>query len=196
MIEWLNENQGAAIVIVTSVYVVATLVIMFVSWRTVRRLKEANDLARKALDQAFAIEQNRNRPYVVFDFQVRFRYAYATLKNWGQRPAYDVSCTINPNIIRALGGGISGELSFVNNKVPVLVPGFEFRDLAGWSDFVDKHSETVFEVTLCYRDSEGHEYREVSTLSVAQHQQRFDMGDPDPLKDIARQLSRLVSKLK
>lgn len=197
VVRWLNENQGAAIVIVTSVYVIATLVIVFVSWRTVRQLKEANDLARKALDQSLAIEQNRNRPYVIFDFVVKGRYFYASLNNYGQRPAKDVCFVIIPKLLRSLVKGKSSELSFVGNKVPVIAPGQEILDLVGKDpDFMTEHAKTTFLVTLSYLDSEECSYNETTEIPIEHFRGRWRLMGEEPLDKIAEKLDKIAGKLR
>lgn len=161
MIDWLNQNQGAAIVIVTSLYVLATIVIVLVSSRTVRQLKKANALTRAALDQTWAMERERSRPFVIFDFVIRGRFLYALLKNYGQRPALRVTVDINPPLLCDSGLAPASDVSFVADKVPLLAPGREIRDLVTTDpDFMEGHDFNTFHVKLSYLDSEDRRYEE------------------------------------
>ncbi len=89
VIEWLNQNQGFVMALLTLVYVAATIVIALLT------LKLAN-LSQKNLDTAIELEKNRLRPYVLFNISssIAKRNTYASIKNLGLTAAYNVKVSI------------------------------------------------------------------------------------------------------
>jgi uncharacterized membrane protein len=55
LINWLNQNQGFVMALLTLIYVLATMVI---AWLTLR----VTNLSQKNLDMAVQLEKSRTRP--------------------------------------------------------------------------------------------------------------------------------------
>lgn len=197
IIEWLNENQGAVMAGLTVVYVTATIVIVWTSRSTVGKMEEANKLTSEFTRQAEEMEKERTRPYVVLDLMVRGQFFRASLKNYGLRPAYRVRCSIEPELIRIIGGGPRGPISFVENEVPLLVPGRQILDLVGeTSDFLKQHEETAFRVTVTYADSLGTEFIEEYNFSVSHYMHRWQIYEEGSIKKVEKHLQSIASELK
>jgi hypothetical protein len=177
IIEFLNQNQGAALVVLTFAYVIATIIIVLYS--------------RKSIVQSLEFEKQRNRPYVIFDLIVKDRCFYATVKNIGRQPAYDVRVTTTPDITRDVGK--YERLSFIQQKIPYLPPDREIEDFIDTTPkFLKRHSETIFAVEISYRDSQGQLYKEASNASVGFFMNRMTVSTDDPLKKLESHIDRMV----
>lgn len=64
LVAWDNENDGFMMGLLTALYLIATLWIVFESRRT-------NRLQAAAIKQAADLETDRNRPYAVFNIDSR-----------------------------------------------------------------------------------------------------------------------------
>jgi hypothetical protein len=87
MVDWLNQNQGFAIALLTLVYVVTTVIIAIIMARS-------NYLASKNIRLSIEFEKSRSRPNVIFDIVIENRTVHAVLKNIGQSPAKHISVSV------------------------------------------------------------------------------------------------------
>src|SRR5688572_23772795 len=99
LVNWLNQNQGFVMALLTFVYVIATIVIARLAIKTTR-------LAQRNLDMALQLERDRVRPYVVFNISssTAKRYTYASIKNRGLSAAYSVNISIKPALVHHYDG--------------------------------------------------------------------------------------------
>jgi hypothetical protein len=76
LMNWLNQNQGFVMAMLTFVYVIATIVIAVLSVKS-------NRLAQQNVETIVELEKNRLRPYVIFNLSssIRKRSMYASIKN-------------------------------------------------------------------------------------------------------------------
>jgi hypothetical protein len=88
---WLNQNQGFVIAVLTFVYVITTVVIAALSIK-------ATSLSKKHLETMVDLERNRLRPYVLFNISssIEKRCTYASVKNHGLTAAYKIKVRIDP----------------------------------------------------------------------------------------------------
>src|SRR5437762_51934 len=75
-ITWCNRNAGFLSALLTLVYVIATLGLVF--------------LACLQLRAAFKLERSRTRPVIILDLVTEHMFVHATIKNFGQTMAHDV----------------------------------------------------------------------------------------------------------
>jgi len=136
LVTWGNTNDGFALVVLTLVYVAATL------WLAL--------LARKQLDLASELEQSRTRPFVLFEVVAERGLVYAQLSNTGQTPAYNVRITTSP-AIRCLIRSGHGPLTFIEEGLPMLSPARTIRALLGsWSEVEKAYPNLKFTSTVTY----------------------------------------------
>jgi hypothetical protein len=151
-IEYLNINQGAAIVFLTFIYVIATLFIVFASFHQAR-------LTRRSLDSFRESERNRYRPYVFLDITYDKTAVFGVLRNTGISPALDVQVSVHPALILQWSPGT--EIGFVKEGMSFLAPGRElaepFNDRQG---FEELYPNLVFRGTIKYKDTSGSVYQE------------------------------------
>lgn len=153
VMEWCNANQGFAIILLTAVYVIATIVM-------VRYMERGNRLASKSLAQVAELERRRTRPYLVFDLESHKKFIHAVLRNIGQTPAYNVSIQVTP----ALEHGDKAArrpLSLVTGTIRMVAPGREFSDLVDFGPkFFARYEDPRFQGSVIYQDAEGNTYED------------------------------------
>ena len=86
MIQWMNDNQGFVMCILTFVYVVATIIIIIMNKKSINEMKESR------------LEESR--PYIVVNLvkDPRDRHFYLRVKNYGKSGAVINSFTIAPEL--------------------------------------------------------------------------------------------------
>ena len=177
LVEWLNENAGSVMAILTGVYVIATILILLESRRT-------NCLQSDAIKQSIAFERARNRPYVVFAIQSELRthsehdsdaYYFASAKNMGVSSAHNVSIKTSPELNARLGWGENNKKIYrtpamLRKPVSVILPGAEIREIVGPAGFLfedNSDDELSFEVTVTYSDIAEEIYQQNFTINLA-----------------------------
>lgn len=86
MVNWLNQNQGFVMSILTTVYVVATIVIVRYS--------------RKSIKEMIYTREAETRPYILayLDKEPRDSCFFLRVKNYGKTGAKISSIEVNPNL--------------------------------------------------------------------------------------------------
>ena len=92
IVNWLNQNQGFVMAVLTIVYVITTIVIALLTLKATR-------LSEKNLDTAIELEKNRLRPYVLFNISTSManKTTYASIKNLRLTAASNVKVSIKPS---------------------------------------------------------------------------------------------------
>ena len=186
-IEWLNDNAGFVMAILTGVYVVATIWILIESHRT-------NRLQITAIEQTAAFEHARNRPYIVFAIHSELRthsehdseiYFYASAKNLGVTSAHNISIKTVPEPSTRQGWGENNKTIYrtpamLLKPISVLPPGSELREVVGPTKFVfedNSDDKLLFEVIVAYSDVIGETYEEKFTIDLASQKERTEQED-------------------
>lgn len=158
MVSWLNANSGAVMALLTLAYVVYTHAM-------VREMRKSNKQSQEQ-------ERGRNRPFIVFYVESRDRCFYAVIRNFGSQPAFNVRTTVDPAISRAHEG--QPGISFVDNLIPMLVPGVQIDDSLGATPiYLQKERNTSHKVTVSYADSLGNNYYEQAPVSFEHYRNRM-----------------------
>lgn len=168
MIKWLNLNQGvtsallaAAMVLITAVYVVATIYLV--------------RLTNKQLQHAIAIEAQRTRPHVVFEIVANSGAVTASLRNLGQTSARNLKIRTEPELKCLLGGEKTTprdekeeSMPFTAHVMACLAPGREITGfVAFWDRFSEYYPSRRFTCVLTYEGPNGERYVESSELDLA-----------------------------
>ena len=177
---WLNSNQGAVMAVLTFVYVLTTIGIL---WQTAK------------------IHKEESRPFVLFDLIVEDGLMKSVRSNIGKRPAYDVHFRVTPKIVTS-NTGFRDSVSYENDDISLLAPGRAIKDsLNSCHAFRRDNPALSFRVDISYRDSldSSHEkYDETVTLSL-EYLKKLDIGgEDDSLRQIAEHMehiSRAAEKL-
>lgn len=152
IIDWLNHNQGIVMVVLTLVYVVATIAIVFLTLKATR-------VNQKTLDTAIALEKSRLRPYVLFNISssIANKTTYASIKNLGLTAAYKVRVSIQPKLEHLH----DVESPLTARGILFLPPGEEITDVIDSSPaFHQKYPNPLFEGTVEYENSEADKFQE------------------------------------
>lgn len=192
-INWLNQNQGFVMAILTLVYVAATIVI---AWLTLRMMQ----LGQQNLAQALALEKNRIRPYVLFNFvsDIEKRNTLATVKNAGLTPAYNVKVSIAPKLMHK-GNPEERESALTAHKINLLPAGEVITDNLGFSPhFYQQYPQPIFSGTIEYEDSESNSYKESFSFDLTYLMKRIYIRDGsvmDELKKLNETLANIDKRL-
>ena len=190
LINWLNQNQGFVMALLTLIYVLATMVI---AWLTLR----ATNLSKKNLDMAIQLEKSRTRPYVLFNISsstVR-KHTFSSIKNLGLTAAYNVTISIKPTL--TYDG--SRESALTSQKILFLPPGEEVTDSIDSSPaFHQRYPEPVFEGAVEYEDSSANKYKEPFRIDLTFLKKRLYIREPsvaDELKQVNETLAIIAKHL-
>lgn len=173
IINWLNQNQGLVLGMLTFVYVIATIVIAGLTFRT-------TNLSKKNIETAIELEKNRLRPYIVFNISssTQTRVTFASLKNVGLTAAYNTSVYIEPKLIHAFDGD-ERECVLTSTLIPFLPPGEDDTDVLGNSPaFHSKNPGGVFEGFVAYETLSGDKFKEPFKLELTYLRGRMYIVEP------------------
>ncbi len=187
MIEWLNHNQGFATTLLTLVYVVATIVIALI-------MMHANRLSSRNIDTMRHLEQQRNRPYVLFDLLSLHFHIHAKLANLGATPAYNVRVTITPSLKAVVGtSGIPNPserevpAGILDHPIALLAPKREITSaLAYFKSFEERFPEMRFTGSVQYCDSDGRKYDEPFTIDLKYYENLLTISEKDPGEELEK----------
>lgn len=152
IINWLNQNSGFLLVLLTLAYVISTVV-------TVWKMKKANDLAKESIDVFTELEKDRNRPSLFFTIEpVKSFIIQAKIKNIGSTTAQNVSIKTNPEI-RNLRN--NKKIKFIADGIPSLPPGAEFSTIVGtFEEFKEEYNSDDVIGYIEYERLDGKIYKE------------------------------------
>lgn len=184
VVDWLNDNGGFVMAVLTIVYVVAT-------WVIVASSRRSNQLAAAALKLSSRIEERRTRPLVFFDFESLSGDVYIVVRNIGPSPALNVRVELTPAIERTRENR-PWPVSMLSQTIRILAPGracCEFIDYG--RSFYEKNGDNVFTGTVGYEDANGTSYSESFRIPVADTREMvYASGN-----DVAEELRAISSAL-
>jgi hypothetical protein len=200
LITSLDRHSGSAMALLTLIYVVATLLLVYVGQRQ--------------LSQSVALERNRTRPVVVFELLVEHYFVHLSIRNYGQSVARNIKITIEPELRILLGGkGFEGvvidppdesdeSIPLLKEGITSLAPGREIKGEIGYIQRFQQHySETKFTGWMRYESPDGTEYRDrfsadlLATRRLGQIQ-RYDIHDvAEALRSVRSELERIKTRL-
>jgi hypothetical protein len=140
-INWANSNTGFLSFSLTLIYVIATIVLVFI--------------ANRQVNVALKLETGRNRPFVDFDLITRDGFVYAEVRNLGPVAAVDVRINISPRVSFPLRGQ-DIEIPFLEHSIARLPPGKTLSSLVEhWAQMRNKFPTLRFEGSVCYGSLNG-----------------------------------------
>jgi hypothetical protein len=185
----LNENQGAVMAILTSVYVLATLVLVEFSKRQAKTNQQTLDFLAK-------VEHARHRPYVIFDIVYRDLVAYASIRNIGMSSALKINVSVTP---RLQWDDQSGEIAFIKTGLAFLAPNREVSEPLGTlGTMTNMYPEFKFASAVCYQDGDGRTYEEPFLIDLSYIKAAAVISPrtvADELGDISKKLERIYDAL-
>jgi hypothetical protein len=188
----LNQNSGAINVILTLLYVLATLAMVFFMFR-------ANHLTRKNIDLLTMLELERMRPQLYFDLFTDNYLLFARLKNYGATAAFDIEIKLEPKVEKKHGNEKEG-LKLTSMKIAYLPPEKELEEfIDAFHQFALGRPDLKFRGRLKYRSANsGKYYDEEIYIDLSVHQVPFVSKKvvAEELETIGNHLEKLVSLVK
>lgn len=203
IVAWANENTGFMMGVLTALYVVATIWIVWESRRT-------NKLQANAIRQAADLEVARNRPYLVFNINATMKthseydatwYFEASASNVGRTSAHDIRITTEPDFSTPVGYGQGNELKYrtptmLTDRISILPPGHTETEELGPTHFLYEQlggEDLKFKVFLTYWSSSGQQYKDDYTIDLGERSDR--MGSADAMESLRFREVELLSKV-
>ncbi|SEW38868.1 hypothetical protein [[Clostridium] fimetarium] len=170
MISWMNNNQGFVMCLLTAVYVIATIIIVYYNRKSINEIKETREA--------------ESRPYVFANLisDARDMCFYLQVKNYGKTGAKILELSIEPNLKI---NSTNNNTKFIENTIlaPSQVLQFiviEERDKTAESSYkvkieyesltssMKKYTEE-YELNVQYIDCVGHTDSNASNLSKTEN---------------------------
>lgn len=186
--QMLNQNSGAAMAVLTAVYVIATIIIVV-------KMNGANKISREAIKTTVNLERSRNRPFVICWIESREKTFYAVIKNFGPQPAFDVQTKFSPEIKRGVRD--FEHISFVRTNIPLLPPGMHIDDgIDVTVNRLTEYTELTHNYEIRYKDSFGEIYSETGTVSFEPFMGRISFRTDSPIEKIAKSANGIESMVR
>jgi hypothetical protein len=189
-VNWLNQNQGFVMALLTFVYVAATILIAFLTLKATR-------LSQKNLDTAIELEKNRLRPYVLFNISssTARRNTFASIKNLGLTAAYNIKVSIRPKLEHLH----DAESPLTSRNILFLPPGEEVIDVIDSSPaFHQRYPEPIFEGAVEYEDLKANKFKEPFRIDLTFLKKRayiLEASVADELKQLNETLAVIAKHL-
>jgi hypothetical protein len=194
VLQFLNQNNGAMLTILTAVYVLATVATVIFVGRSNKLVRESNKIAREAMELSMSFEKERNRPYVIFDLPIENSVLHATLKNIGKTPAFDVQLVLDDRLASIRHD--KKLIPFAQKPISFMAPGRSLCDFMNVTREVFKdNQEYLYSVKISYKDRLGVEYLEDFTVDIDCNKNLSYLIPPEHLKDIASELKNVNGRL-
>lgn len=167
VLSWCNQNQGFVMVLLTGIYVVATIGLAFIGAR-------ANAISQKNMAVLAEIEQERSRPLVDVRLENEAPWLALKVTNHGQTPAYNVQIETVPRIQLLLGGDntvpkekTERQIGIIEHGIGTLGAGVCEEALVGsYARLRETNPAMRFTGKLTYRSVSGKVYESPINLDV------------------------------
>jgi hypothetical protein len=193
LVEWCNDNQGFALVALTTCYVFATFALVYLTYVSIRSLHK--------------LEKERVRPFVYCEFSIKDPWINFVIVNGGMTLAKNVELSFDPPLfhLQNLSGLNSGTDQYTKEDIEFfkhigsLSPGRKLDTFIGYAhNFEHEYPTCKLECTMSYESIFGTCYKEKITLdlSYAKSKRLVPETTEQILKRIVTSLEKLVSKIK
>lgn len=170
MIDWINQNSSFLLVLLTSIYVFATIAILWM-------MGKSNLLAKESLEQTAKLEQARLRPYVSLILKISkteeknsLPFGYLILKNSGETQAYDIRVSMSPEIYSSVivnGKKQNIHPYLIKEPISTLPPKTDLSDSIGFLSGIFEHFEKPkFTGEITYLDENKKRYRQSFVIDL------------------------------
>lgn len=152
MINWCNANQGFVMVVLTFVYVAATIYIVQLG-------KHANKIAQANLKTLEELEREKSRPVIDLAIVADNPLVSLQVSNHGLTPAYDIRISIMPSLKYFQDDGKDIPLGILKHGIGSLAPGSNTTTLIGsFSQLKERNSNLQYDGTATFRDVNNTSY--------------------------------------
>lgn len=170
MIDWITANSNMLLVVLTAIYVFATIAILMVT-------AKSNKLTQRSIEQTTILERERLRPYLSIELKITNKgeknglpYGYIFLKNTGATQARNVFIEMKPVIFSTpnVGGKKQKKIPyFIENKTENIAPNVQLSDSIGFLPGIFENFEVpIFNGTITYQDANSRKYEEPFTINL------------------------------
>lgn len=163
MIDWCNQNQGFAMVLLTFVYVVATIAICFFNYKSAEATKEQTKESRRQFNES-------NRAYITLTTEnLKNGLITLSIKNVGNKIAKNVKIGVNQEFIESLKDDIAKQ-----SVVTLTESSFDVGVGKEWHVFLGTHltlkslSTTKMIIDIEYEDDTD-KYKEQRNIDLSQY---------------------------
>jgi hypothetical protein len=178
MMDYLNHNAGAVQVVLTAIYVIATICMLI-------SMLHGNKLVRENVRLITKMETERLRPLVYFDL-VADGAVEAIVKNIGATAAYDIKIDLSPKI-KTDDRLRNGELSLTTSTIAFLPPQREIEEyVEGFWQLLQQHPELKFGGKIKYRNAAQQWYEEEIHIDLSVHKARLQVAKKEVADEIAK----------
>ena len=159
----MNLDSNWVLVVVTTIYTVATIIICWANWRS-------SSAARKQTEEMIRQYQDSNRARLAIRFDKKCPVdRNIVLRNVGKEDADEVTMSINEEFMDALQKAWPDNLLKIGvSSTSLIAAGQEFWFFVGFSSVVEKLETTKAEVRVRYRASAKY-YEEVANIDFSQY---------------------------
>jgi len=152
MIDWCNANQGFVMVVLTLVYVIATIAI-------VQLARHSNKIAQANLKTLVDLEREKARPLIDVDLVPDSIFLSLHVSNRGLTPAYDVKFSVTPTLEYLGGREQSVPLAILDNGLTSLAPGSTTKTLIGsFLELKEANPNLQYTGEVVFEDADGRSY--------------------------------------
>ena len=201
---WLNQNQGATSVLLTAVYVIATIVLVVITVR-------GTAIAQRSLEAAHRFEQERSRPFVSLTLLNQpLGIIQMVVENIGATAAYDIRFAVEP-VIRIVEGqsqsddhvhvdppeAYERDHPFITKGLAFLPPKAREQNLIAMSlrRFEEVYPQQRFTGTVFYADARGQRYEDPILIDLSTQTGLGFISEPDVAEELQKIRELLEKRL-
>lgn len=181
--EWLNENQGVIMVVLTAIYAFTTIWILIAN--------------KKTVEEARKTREEENRPYVIVFFEHKANgIINLVIKNTGKTLASNVSFNFDIPLPYPRSHPLK-DSNLIKDGIPSMPPKYEIRAMVEMMNQLEKDSEGKYpryKVEVKYFPSRGGaEYNETFILDPNIESMLLMVRELE-IHDLAKSMDQLVKQ--
>ena len=158
MTDWL-------MVIITTIYVIATILICVFNYRSAKASKEQVEQSQKQLEESKRQFEMMNKPIVSIEFvQIRRVFYALRFTNYGNQPAFDLQIIIDNEFIDTLDNDIKDIIRNNNSKKQNLNCGNTYDLYLGNREQIRSNLSCITG-RFAYKDSLGNQYEDIININ-------------------------------
>ncbi|TYP95429.1 hypothetical protein LX73_0732 [Fodinibius salinus] len=187
IIEFLNQNNGFFLVLLTAVYVIATII-------TVRKMSRANDLTQKNIEVFTELEKDKNRPSLIFTIAPAKSIIFeAKIKNIGASTAHNISINTSTEV-KIFSS--DKNIKFIQEGIPSLPPGAELSTIVGsFDELKDNFEDSSVSGSVKYERLDGKVYKEEFNIDLSVYEGLQSIREKS-IHDVAKELKKIRKQLR
>lgn len=163
MIDWCNQNQGFAMVLLTLAYVLATIAICIFNYRSAKATSEQTKELKRQFDE-------QNRAFLTVTMQkVKNDLITLCIENHGKKIAKNVSLNINESFLNIVQDDLAKRNldNLLKSSFTVGI-GQKWHTFVGVSCNINAITSEIMELTLLYED-DLNKYKEQTNIDFGQY---------------------------